>query len=231
MNRNIIKLLGLVFLTALTITSCKKETATASSASTGVSSYQVKLDNLSFNFSGDKSGLNKDTTLGAIITKDSLGLYTLSLFEIKKDMKDITDITDIKFLLSTSFNSFSTSKINYGIKDSLTGFSNRMDIITTVAGNSISYEPYDVQLLFNKSTAAPSVGSILSGSISGKVYKDDNNNSENITIENLPSISATFKAVLIDEFNENSSQTFVTNNEYQKSILDKYLKLLKSQDN
>jgi hypothetical protein len=229
MNRNIIKLLGFVFLTALTITSCKKETTTASSASTDVSSYQVKLDNLSFNFSGDKSGFNKDTTLGAIIIKDdSLGLYTLSLFEIKKDLKEITDI---KFLISTSFNSFSTSKINYGIKDSITGFSNRMDIITNSAGKMISYQPYDVQLVFNKSTAAPSVGSILSGSISGKVYKDDNNNSENITIENLPSISATFKAVLIDEFNENSSQTFVTNNEYQKSILDKYLKLLKSQDN
>lgn len=228
MNRNIIKLLGLVFLTALTITSCKKETTTASSASTGVSSYQVKLDNLSFNFSGDKSGLNKDTTLGAIISKDSSGLYTLSLFEIKKDMKEITDI---KFLLSTSFNSFSTSKINYGIKDSLNGFSNRMDIMTTVAGKLISYEPYDVQLLFNNSNAAPSVGSILSGSISGKVYKDDNNNSENISIENLPSISATFKAVLIDELSENSSQTFVTNNEYQKNILDKYQKLLKSQDN
>ena len=227
MNRNIIKLLGLVFLTALTITSCKKETATASSASTGVSSYQVKLDNLSFNFSGDKSGLNKDTTLGAIITKDSLGLYTLSLFEIKKDMKEITDI---KFLLSTSFNSFSTSKINYGIKDSLTGFSNRMDIMTTVAGKSISYEPYDVQLLFNKSNAAPSVGSILSGSISGKVYKDDNNNSENISIENLPSISATFKAVLIDELNENTSQTFATNKEYQKSMIEKYYKLLKAQN-
>ena len=61
-------------------------------------------------------------------------------------------------------------------------------------------------------------------------YRDDNNNSENISIENLPSISATFKAVLIDELNENTSQTFATNKEYQKSMIEKYYKLLKAQN-
>lgn len=223
MKKNIVKGLGLIILSIFIFISCKKENSSSSnSAASSPSGYNINLDNKSFKFDGDKSGLNKDTTMGAIIMKDNNSeMFNLMLFKVNK-----TD-TVIDFLLSTTFSSASllNSNLKYGTKNSLFDSINRMEIYFN---NNLNYGPYDVQLSLSNPKTKLEVGSIFSGSITGKVYNDD---VEYTNIEDLPSISGSFKVVYIDNiWDNNSSNGSSMSYEVKKNIIESYYKLLKSQN-
>lgn len=226
MKKNIVKCLGLIILAIFTFISCKKENSSSSnSAASSPSGYNINVDNKSFKFDGDKSGLNKDTTMGAIIMKDNNSeMFNLMLFKVNK-----TD-TVIDFLLSTSFSTTSllSSNLKYGIKYQMLDSTNTMknDKVEIYINNN-NYGPYDVQLSFSNSNTKLEVGSIFSGSIIGKVYNED---VEYTNIEDLPSISGSFKVVYIDNiWDNNSSNGSSMSSETKKNIIESYYKLLKAQ--
>jgi len=160
--------------------------------------------------------------MGAIIMKDNNSeMFNLMLFKVNK-----TD-TVIDFLLSTTFSSASllNSNLKYGTKNSLFDSINRMEIYFN---NNLNYGPYDVQLSLSNPKTKLEVGSIFSGSITGKVYNDD---VEYTNIEDLPSISGSFKVVYIDNiWDNNSSNGSSMSYEVKKNIIESYYKLLKSQN-
>jgi len=238
MKKKIFKVLGVAILSVFTLASCKKETTTPTNPSNGnttdttnnnsgntkdttknilgVSSFNIKVNTTTYEFTGDKTG--KDSTMGAMIMKDKkTGKFQLMFIYQKKDANSDTTM----FSLMAKFSSLSNTSYSSTSKDSLM-------VMTVISGKSgFMYFQDDVQLTFTNASINPTVGSIITGAINGKLTGIDLLTFQTV----LHPISGSFKAVYIGEINGlNSNQPVAMKKELNKSMIEKYYKLLKAQN-
>ena len=206
MKKKIFKAIGLVALAVFTFTSCKKESTTPTGSTTGtikqdttkntslLSGFAIKVNATSYDFTGDKTGMSKDSSMGAMIMKDKkTGKFQLMFIYQKKDANSDTTM----FSLMAKFSSLSNTSYSSTSKDSLM-------VMTVISGKSgFMYFQDDVQLTFTNASINPTVGSIISGAINGKLTGIDLLTFQTV----LHPISGSFKAVYIGEINGlNSNQ-------------------------
>ena len=88
MKKKIFNFLGVAILSVFTLASCKKETTTPTNSTSsntsdttkvvsdttkntlGSSGFNIKVNTTNYEFIGDKTGISKDSTTGAMIFKD-----------------------------------------------------------------------------------------------------------------------------------------------------------------
>jgi hypothetical protein len=231
MKKKIFKVLGVAILSFFTLASCKKETTTPTNSTSsntsdttkntlGASGFNIKVNTTNYEFIGDKTGISKDSINVALIVKDkSTGKYNFLFMYQKKE--NSTDTT--MFMLTAPVSSLSNTNFTSTSKDTLM-------VLTALTGKSgFMYSQEDVRLTFTNSTSTPVKGSIISGSINGKIIGLD--------FSTLPyqqvshPISGTFKAVYFGESSEfESNQPVAMKKELKKSMIEKYNKLLKAQN-
>ena len=171
MKKKIFNLLGVAILSVFTLASCKKETTTSTSSTSGnttdttkntlgASGFNIKVNTTNYEFIGDKTGVSKDSINVALIVKDkSTGKYNFLFMYQKKE--NSTDTT--MFMLTAPVSSLSNTTFTPTSNDTLM-------VLTALTGKSgFMYSQEDVQLTFANSTSTPVKGSIISGSINGKI--------------------------------------------------------------
>ncbi len=231
MKKKIFKVLGVAILSVFTLASCKKETTTPTNSTSsnttdttkntlGASGFNIKVNTTNFEFIGDKTGLSKDSTNVAMIVKDkSTGKYNLLFMYLKKENSTDTSM----FMLTAPVSSLSNTNFTSASKDTLM-------VLTALTGKSgFMYSQEDVRLTFTNSTSTPVKGSIISGSINGKIIGLDFSTFEQVS----HTMSGTFKAVYFGEssdFESNQPQPVAMKKELNKSMIEKYYKLLKAQN-
>lgn len=229
MKKKIFKVLGVAILSVFTLASCKKETTTPTNSTSsnttgttkntlGASGFNIKVNTTNYEFIGDKTGISKDSINVALIVKDkSTGKYNFLFMYQKKE--NSTDTT--MFMLTAPVSSLSNTNFTSTSKDTLM-------VLTALTGKSgFMYSQEDVRLTFTNSTSTPVKGSIISGSINGKIIGLDFSTFEQVS----HSISGTFKAVYFGESSEfDSNQPVAMKKELKKSMIEKYNKLLKAQN-
>ena len=231
MKKKIFKVLGVAILSVFTLASCKKETTTPTNSTSsnttdttkntlGASGFNIKVNTTNFEFIGDKTGVSKDSTNVAMIVKDkSTGKYNLLFMYLKKENSTDTSM----FMLTAPISSLSNTNFTSTSKDTLM-------VLTALTGKSgFMYFQEDVRLTFTNSTSTPVKGSIISGSINGKMNGFDLSTLPNQQVSHP--ISGTFKAVYFGESSEfESNQPVAMKKELNKSTIEKYYKLLKAQN-
>lgn len=240
MKRKVFKFFGVAIIATFTLVSCKKETATPTNPSNGnttdttknnsgntndttknilgVSSFNIKVNTTTYEFTGDKTGMSKDSTMGAMVMKDkTTGKFQLAFMYQKVNNNSDTAI----FSLVTQLPSLSNTKFTSSSNDTLI-------VMTMLSGKGgFMYFQESVDLNFANTYSSPSVGAIISGSISGQIGGIDLVNFSQVSHP----ISGNFKAVYIGEYDKGTLQNPVALKKILNSnVINKYNRLLKAQN-
>ena len=238
MKRKVFKFFGVAIIAAFTLVSCKKETTTPTNPSNGnttdttnnnsgntndttknilgVSSFNIKVNTTTYEFTGDKTG--KDSTMGAMVMKDkTTGKFQLAFVYNKVNSNSDT----VTFTLLAQLPKLTNTKYTASSNDTLI-------VMTGLSGkNGFMYFQESVDLNFLSTYNSPSVGTIISGSINGQIAGIDF-----ITFSQVSHpISGNFKAVYIGEFDSGTLQNPVALKKMLNSnVMNKYNRLLKAQN-
>jgi len=239
MKKKIFKVLGVAILSVFTLASCKKETTTPTNPSNGnttdttnnnsgntdttkntlgFSGFNIKVNTTTYEFTGDKTGMSKDSTMGAMVMKDK----TTGKFRIAFVYQKVNSNSDTAmFTLVTQLPTLSNTKFTSSSNDTLM-------VLTALTGKSgFMYSQESVDMNFTKTYNSPSVGAIISGSIDGKIAGFDFTDFSQVSHP----ISGNFKAVYIGEFESEAMNNPVALKKILSSnVMNKYNKYLKAQN-
>ena len=239
MKKKVFKFFGVAIIAAFTLVSCKKETTTPTNPSNGnttdttnnsgntndttknilgVSSFNIKVNTTTYEFTGDKTGMTKDSTMGAMVMKDkTTGKFQLAF--VYKKVNSNSDTSMFSFLAQLP--TLSNTKFTASSNDTLI-------VMTALSGkNGFMYFQESVDLNFANTYSSPSVGAIISGKIDGKIAGFDFTDFSQVSHP----ISGNFKAVYIGEFDSETLQNPVALKKMLNSnVINKYNRLLKAQN-
>ncbi len=239
MKKKVFKFFGVAIIAAFTLVSCKKETTTPTNPSNGnttdttnnsgntndttknilgVSSFNIKVNTTTYEFTCDKTGMTKDSTMGAMVMKDKTsGKFQLAF--VYKKVNSNSDTSMFSFLAQLP--TLSNTKFTASSNDTLI-------VMTALSGkNGFMYFQESVDLNFANTYSSPSVGAIISGSISGQIAGFDFTDFSQVSHP----ISGNFKAVYIGEFDSETLQNPVALKKMLNSnVINKYNRLLKAQN-
>jgi len=249
MKKKIFKVLGVVILSVFTLASCKKETTTPTNPSNGnttdttnnnsgntkdttnnnsgntndttknilgVSSFNIKVNTTTYEFTGDKTG--KDSTMGAMVMKDkTTGKFHLAFMYQKVNSNSDTAMFSLVAQLPTLSNTKFTSSSN-----------DTLIVLTMLSSKGgFMYFQESVDMNFTSTYNSPSVGTIISGSIDGKIAGFDFTDFSQVSHP----ISGNFKAVYIGEYDNGTLQNPVALKKILSSnVMNKYNRLLKAKN-
>lgn len=239
MKKKVFKFFGVAIIAAFTLVSCKKETTTPTNPSNGnttdttnnsgntndttknilgVSSFNIKVNTTTYEFTGDKTGMTKDSTMGAMVMKDkTTGKFQLAF--VYKKVNSNSDTSMFSFLAQLP--TLTNTKYNASSNDTLI-------VLTALSGKGgFMYFQESVDLNFANTYSSPSVGAIISGSISGQIAGFDFTDFSQVSHP----ISGNFKAVYIGEYDNGTLQNPVALKKILNSnVMNKYNRLLKAQN-